>query len=123
MNLTFDEEIFDIVTAFNSIYNWPNVKQCLNNVKRVLKPEGRLVIVNDSDGDCQMDKMKERLFKGMHIYTQKELEKILNEAGFVEIKIHRYKPQVRRNSKISKTQKSSKAKEHWLMIIAQKPNE
>ena len=54
-NLPFDEGTFDLVTAFETIYFWPDIEHCFNEVKRVLKPGGQFVIVNESDGHGAMD--------------------------------------------------------------------
>jgi len=54
-NLPFDEGSFDTVTAFETIYFWPDIERCFNEVKKVLKPGGQFVIVNESDGHGYMD--------------------------------------------------------------------
>ena len=38
---------FDVVTAFETIYFWPDIEHCFNEVKKVLKPGGQFVIVNE----------------------------------------------------------------------------
>lgn len=53
--LTFEAETFDVVTAFETIYFWPDIEHCFNEVKRVLKIGGKFVIVNESDGTGAMD--------------------------------------------------------------------
>lgn len=53
--LTFEAESFDIATAFETIYFWPDIEHCFNEVKRVLKTGGKFVIVNESDGTGALD--------------------------------------------------------------------
>ena len=50
VKLPFGESTFDLVTAFETIYFWPDIEHCFGEVKRVLKPGGQFVIVNESDG-------------------------------------------------------------------------
>jgi len=55
VKLPFGESVFDLVTAFETIYFWPDIEHCFDEVKRVLKPGGQFVIVNESDGSGPMD--------------------------------------------------------------------
>lgn len=48
--LPFDDETFDIVTAFETIYFWPDIEKCFGEVKRVLKPGGVFLIGMESNG-------------------------------------------------------------------------
>ena len=50
VKLPFVENTFDLITAFETIYFWPDIEHCFDEVKRVLKPGGQFVIVNESDG-------------------------------------------------------------------------
>ena len=43
--LPYEDWKFDLVTAVETIYFWPNLPQCLQEVRRVLKPGGHLSIV------------------------------------------------------------------------------
>lgn len=49
-SLPFDDETFDIVTAFETVYFWPNIEKCFGEVKRVLKPGGIFLIGTESTG-------------------------------------------------------------------------
>ena len=48
--LPFGKDTFDMVTAFETIYFWPDIEHCFNEVKRVLKDGGVFAIVNEDDG-------------------------------------------------------------------------
>ena len=43
-NIPFDDNRFDIVTAFETIYFWNDIVENFKEVLRVLKPEGRFYI-------------------------------------------------------------------------------
>lgn len=49
-SLPFEGETFDIVTAFETVYFWPNIEKCFGEVKRVLKPGGIFLIGTESNG-------------------------------------------------------------------------
>ncbi len=86
-NLPFAEGSFDVVTAFETIYFWPDIEHCFNEVKRVLKPGGQFVIVNESDGSGEMDAKWESMIEGMHTYTPEEVRHHLTNVGFRDLNI------------------------------------
>lgn len=86
-NLPFAEDSFDVVTAFETIYFWPDIEHCFNEVKRVLKPGGQFVIVNESDGSGEMDAKWESMIEGMHTYTPEEIRHHLTNIGFNDLNI------------------------------------
>ena len=86
-DLPFAEGSFDVVTAFETIYFWPDIEHCFNEVKRVLKPGGQFVIVNESDGSGEMDAKWESMIEGMHTYTPEEIRHHLTNVGFNDLNI------------------------------------
>ena len=86
-NLPFAEGSFDVVTAFETIYFWPDIEHCFNEVKKVLKPGGQFVIVNESDGSGEMDAKWESMIEGMHTYTPEEVWHHLTNVGFCDLNI------------------------------------
>lgn len=86
-NLPFAESSFDVVTAFETIYFWPDIEHCFNEVKRVLKPGGQFVIVNESDGSGEMDAKWESMIEDMHTYTPEEIRHHLTNVGFNDLNI------------------------------------
>ncbi|AKN31072.1 SAM-dependent methyltransferase [Clostridium carboxidivorans P7] len=87
--IPFEDNKFDVISAVETIYFWPDLLQNLKEVKRVLKPSGKLVII------CEMywsEKFKERndefvSVSNMKIYTPEELKDIVEMAGYSNIKI------------------------------------
>ncbi len=92
--LAFSDASFDLATAFETVYFWPGPSKSFSEVCRVLKPGGRFLIVNESDGTDKTGKQFETIIDGMHTYTAEELEAALKEAGFASVKIthHPEKP-------------------------------
>lgn len=95
--------VFDVVTAFEIVYYWPDVEKCLKQIFRVLTPGGRVVIANECDGACPEHKALERKVPGLHIYTADELEHQLEMSGFEKI------------------ESRSDSDRHFLCVTARKP--
>ena len=92
--LAFDAESFDIATAFETIYFWPELKECFAEVARILRPGGCFMIVNELDGENSWGPRFARIIDGMKNYTLGEIEAALSAAGFsnVEADHHPSKP-------------------------------
>jgi len=100
--LPFEDGSFDLVTAFETVYFWPEIEKCFAGVRRTLKEGGRFVIVNEDDGLSGNNDKWEKLIDGMHTYTPDELRTHLTAAGFRDITIRRDEQR------------------HWLCVTAEK---
>ncbi len=87
--LPYEDGKFDLVTAVETVYFWPNLPDCLKEVKRVLKPGGRFAIMVEV---IENDSMWTDIVKGMTAYSPEQLKKLLDDAGFIQTEIHRKKP-------------------------------
>ena len=88
-NLPYDNETFDLVTAVETVYFWPNLPDCFQEVRRVLKSGGLFaILVEVVDSDSKWTELCE----GMTAYPPEQLKIILNEAGFIKTEIHRGRP-------------------------------
>ena len=86
--LPFEEGVFDLVTAFETVYFWPDIEECFRGVRRTLKAGGRFAIVNEDDGLTGKNEKWEKMIDGMHTYTPDELRAHLTNAGFRDIAVH-----------------------------------
>ena len=89
--LPFESEQFDLVTAFETVYFWPDLPQCFREVYRVLKPGGTILICNESNGDTDRDEKWTEIIGGMTIHKDTELKAYLEQAGFHDVQIHKKK--------------------------------
>lgn len=83
--LPFPERSFDIITAVETVYFWPDIAQAFAQVLRVLKPGGIFMVLNEADGLNPTATGNEPLVEGLVIYTSDQLEDLMREAGFVGI--------------------------------------
>jgi len=86
--IIFAKDWFDAVTAFETVYFWPNLPHCLREVHRVLKPGGTFLLCNECGGENPKDEKWTRVVSGMTIYKATQLEAFLEQAGFRDIQIH-----------------------------------
>lgn len=89
--IIFASDWFDAVTAFETVYFWPDLAKCFREVWRVLKPGGTFLICNEVNGDTDKDKKWTEIIDGMTIYKDTELKAYLEQAGFCDIAVHKSK--------------------------------
>lgn len=87
--LPYDDETFNLVTAVETVYFWPHLPACFQEVRRVLKQGGKFAILIEV---VEGDSMWTNVVEGMKVYSPEELQALLNEAGFIHTEIHRMKP-------------------------------
>ena len=82
-----DSGWFDAVTAFETVYFWPDLRKCFSEVYRVLKPNGIFLICNEC-GDPVSGEKWTRQIDGMTVYSGTQLKDFMEQAGFCNIGIH-----------------------------------
>ncbi len=87
--LPYADGTFDLVTAVETVYFWPSLPRCLQEMKRVLKPGGLFAILIEV---TSADSVWTRVVEGMTPYSPEQLKGLLEQAGFRDAAIHRKKP-------------------------------
>ena len=87
--LPYEDEKFDLVTAVETVYFWPNLPNCLQEVRRVLKSGGKFAILVEV---VNSDSKWTNVVEGITAYSPEDLKKLLDEAGLTQTEIHRKKP-------------------------------
>lgn len=88
-SLPFTDGIFNLVTAFEVYYFWPNLIDDLKEIKRVLKPGGTLLLANEVYKHEKFEKRNSKWAKwcDMMLHTPEQYRDFLMEAGYTAIKI------------------------------------
>ena len=88
-SLPFEDKIFDLVTAFETYYFWPDLINDLKEIKRVLKPGGTLIMVNESYRHKKFEERNSYIAKllDMRYDTLEEFYGFLSEGGYTSIKV------------------------------------
>jgi ubiquinone/menaquinone biosynthesis C-methylase UbiE len=81
--LPYDNETFDLITAFETVYFWPDITNSIREVRRVLRDGGLFLICNDASDPT--DKTWTSRIEGMRVYGKDELTDILLNNGFSDI--------------------------------------
>ncbi len=84
--LNLPRNVFDLATAFETIYFWNDLKKCFAQVADILKTGGTFMIVNESDGTDKSSLQFEKIIDGMKCYTVQEISSALKSAGFSSVK-------------------------------------
>ena len=86
-DLPFEDNSFDIVTGFETIYFWPDFVNDLKEVYRVLKDDGIIFIANEALPN-EYDERQRHIIEllDMKIYSEEELIESLHNAGFSKVK-------------------------------------
>ena len=86
-DMIFASSWFDAVTAFETVYFWPDLSASFREVYRVLKPSGTLLICNEC-GDPEKYSKWTEIIDGMTVYRDTELQAALEQAGFQHVQTH-----------------------------------
>ena len=87
--LPFPGDAFNLVTAVETHYFWPDLISDMQEVLRVLKPGGALLIVGESyKGGKEMEKDRKWIELGNMTYLSlDELSEALSAAGFSDVQV------------------------------------
>lgn len=109
--ISFDNATFDIITAFETVYFWPDFENDLKEVNRVLKENGVFLICNEALPKENDERQKEFIaLLDCNIYSEEELINYLKKSGFSKVKA------IIKESKDSFTGEDAS----WISVIAQK---
>ena len=88
--LPWDDNTFDVVSCTDSFHHYPNPLNVLRGTRRVLKPEGRLIIA-----DPYYTFLKRFLINAFaqfgdsgdfRVYSKETITELLKQAGFCKIR-------------------------------------
>ena len=86
--LPFDSDKFDLVTAVETYYFWPDKLNDLREIWRVLKPGGKIMLVfemlKDKNDPEKWSKVEERL--NIESVSREDIDGMLERAGYLNIR-------------------------------------
>jgi ubiquinone/menaquinone biosynthesis C-methylase UbiE len=88
-HLPFSDQKFDLITAVETHYYWPDLAKDLLEILRVLKPGGRLIIIAESYKGGRFDKLQQLVMKPLgssHLSVDDHRE-MLRAAGFSDVQV------------------------------------
>jgi ubiquinone/menaquinone biosynthesis C-methylase UbiE len=87
--LPFPNDKFDLVTAVETQYYWPNLVADMQEILRVLKPGGTLIVIAESYNKGKYDKLQRpvmKLLKSAHLSVD-EHRQLFSTAGYKNIQM------------------------------------
>jgi ubiquinone/menaquinone biosynthesis C-methylase UbiE len=86
---SFPDNFFDLVTAVETYYFWPNLFDALREIRRVLKPNGKLLMVNEmvKDGVYEIKHAKMIEKTHVHLIPLEEVKDTMLSVGLVDVQV------------------------------------
>jgi ubiquinone/menaquinone biosynthesis C-methylase UbiE len=87
--MRFPDGFFDLVTAIETYYFWNNFAAALAEIKRVLKPNGHLLLINEMIQDGAYEVEYKKLIAETHVrlIPLAEIRKTLLSVGFADVQV------------------------------------
>lgn len=87
LEMPFEDNMFDVITAFETVYFWPEVVDSFKEVRRIMKEHGKFSIILECNGhySSHLDELVEK--ENCKFYNDQELKETLSEAGFTNITV------------------------------------
>jgi ubiquinone/menaquinone biosynthesis C-methylase UbiE len=103
----FPNDFFDLVTAIETYYFWPSLPAAFREIRRVLKPEGKLLLINEMVKDGVYEVEHAEIIEKSHVclFRLQEIQGMLEAAGFVDVQVF------------------VKAESPWNAVLAKKPKQ
>jgi len=88
-SLPFSDDTFDLVTAVESYYFWPDLIDNLREIRRVLKSRGSVILVNEMYRDERFEKRNSRWARigDFTYHLPEEFTGFLRDAGYSSVRI------------------------------------
>lgn len=83
--LHFKDDFFDLVTAIETYYFWNNLSVAFKELHRVLKSNGKLLLINELLLGVTSEKIIEETF--VKLFPLEEIKRLLESVGFSKVQI------------------------------------
>jgi ubiquinone/menaquinone biosynthesis C-methylase UbiE len=89
--LPFPDNMFDLATAVETHFWWPNLPADMREIFRVLKPAGKLILIAEvyKGANTLVSKLAEKYSQrtGMALLTANEHRELFSNAGYTDVQI------------------------------------
>jgi len=88
-SLSFPKDMFDLITAIETHYFWPDLVNDMKEVLRVLKPAGTLIMIGGEYKGGRYDQRNQKWVElgNMTYLTVNEIKRLFSDAGYVEVQV------------------------------------
>ena len=80
--LPYEDNTFDLITAVETVYFWQDLPHCLQEVRRVLKPDCQFAIMLEV---IETNSKWANVVEGMTVYSPEQIKQMLEKTGFKEV--------------------------------------
>lgn len=105
--LPFPDNMFDLVTAVETHFWWPNLPTDMREIFRVLKPGGTLILIAE-------------VYKGANTMVSKLAEKFAQQSGMTLLSADEHR-ELFANAGYSDIQVIAECKKTWICAMGRKP--
>jgi ubiquinone/menaquinone biosynthesis C-methylase UbiE len=105
--LPFPDGMFDLITAVETHFWWPNLSADMREIFRVLKPGGTLILIAE-------------IYKGANTTVSKLAEKFAKQSGMTLLSANEHR-ELFANAGYSDIQVIEESKKTWICAIGRKP--
>src|SRR4029077_1633456 len=105
--LPFPDGMFDLITAVETHFWWPNLSADMHEIFRVLKPGGKLILIAE-------------IYKGANTTVSKFGEKFAKQSGMTLLSANEHR-ELFANAGYSDIQVIEERKKTWICAIVRKP--
>ncbi len=82
--MPYEDDVFDLVTAVETVYFWEDIEEAFGEVRRCLRKKGVFAVICEADGPERMD--WENINFDIKAYRPREIEELMDRAGFAGIR-------------------------------------
>lgn len=79
-NLPYEDGAFDVVTAFETVYYWQDIKECFREIRRTLRTDGKFLVCNEDDSSEGNEEIAAAL--DMVFYNADDISALMRSVGF-----------------------------------------
>jgi len=87
--MSFPDDYFDLVTAVETYFFWSNFRDAVREIRRVIKPGGKLLLVNEMLKNGMYEVKNAKLIEETHVHliTLQEIQNAMYSIGYADVQV------------------------------------